>query len=422
MNAQRIRQRMSGNRRRGSLENLVRSRVGTQVFGTRDCLSCYPAVIDRDDLPVYCEATLSGVGWSMPEASTGSVGPFSMYSRFGVERWQCPSWYSGVTCGTEVVDQAMLSWRLDTVNLDTVNGTKTGTRVNPNTNKCLWTWGQGRVLNSYFHGAITGRAASSGPFDNWISIAPDLRAETHDLIYDLATGVLTDSGTDNLNLCGVEVGRLFTYHDTSTGNKMETVGWRHCRRNYGVSWAVSVGFYAGRYHWRLTCFGTWLWSYTNTAKRKVGSISYYGTPVSMVGTYAGPIFGKNTPGLDDIAGTRSQDCSLIETRNCGTIDLDSLHGRAVTQELVQNLATTPASSPPGHRLYRASGASVNFPSSITFSYLSEGRSNCRDLFNGSEIALALQTGNSDLDLGYYGSTFGLSVPSSATLRFVPEAI
>jgi len=420
MNAMQIRKRMSGNRRRGSLKNLVRSRVGTQVFGTRDCLSCYPAVIDRDDLPVYCEATLSGVGWSMPEASTGSVGPFSLYSSVGVNRWQCPSWYSGVTCGTEVLDQAVFSWRLDSFDVDNFNGTKTGTRVAPDSNKCFWTWGEGRVLNSYFHGAITGREASSGPLNNWVSIPPDLEAEVFDLDYDVNSGVLTDPGTDTLNLCGVEVDSIFSYNDSYFGHVMESVSWRHCRKNYGISWYVAAVNISGRYHWQLVCSASWLWCWLNTAKRKVGSITYFGTPVSIIGTYAAPIFGK-FPGFDNIAGTRSPGCG-VEAVNCGSIDLDSLTGQAVTQELVQNLATTPASSPPGHRLYRASGASVNFPSSITFSYLSEGRSNCRDLFNGSEIALALQTGNSDLDLGYYGSTFGLSLPSFATLRFVPEAI
>jgi hypothetical protein len=406
---------------------------GCGCCGEEDCLGCFPSVIEDPDLAMYCYVTAAGLSWGMPVLDTGSLGPFSLWNSFQGARWECPSWYSGggLVCGTEFLDSAMFEWRLDTVDVAGFNGTRKAVRIDPDTNKCYWSWSTGKVLNIYHRGSVIAWNAAA---DNAVSIEPEFQAELHDLVAGSVEGTIVDPGTDGLTgLCASDLTpEVHRFDDYFTYGE---IGWRKSRFLFGLNWHVTAVEISGVWKWLLTGSTGWAWTWRNTAKYKTGTVQGPTVgPYTRVGHYAArdAYGGTGTSSTLWRAGVRvpnHPDGSGMPNPACGVFlgavgavkpgDLLTPWGAPVTQEIIQNLATTPSSTPPGHRLWRGSGGSaIDFHNQIAFQYVSDDPINCAaDLFAESTIAMSLHAGLPDVDDGHYANSFGLSLPATCELQF-----
>lgn len=400
----------------------------------RDCLGCSPEQIANPDLPKYVYGSLSDVSWGMPSADSGSLGPYSLWNHTSGARWECPTWFSGVTCGTEFLDQATFEWRLDTVDVAGMNGTKKGVRVDPTANKCNWTWAQGKVLNVYHRGSVIG-TKTSGASVVPTSSEPKFSAELYDLVAGSMEGTLVDPGTDGLTgLCSSDPGEeIHSLNDFFTyGN----VGWRNSRYRFGISWSVNAAQVSGVWRWILTGSANWAWTWRNTAKYKTGTITGTQGTFSRVGLYAAqtvyggsgasptlwragvrvPLYPNVSSGMPTIPYCDTYTGPAFGTHP-GT--LTTVWGEAVTEETVRNLATSPSSTPPGHRLWRGTGGTaIDFHNQFSFQFASNDPIDCaRDLFTDYTINMTLLPGISDVDNGYFENSFGLSLPTTCSIHF-----
>jgi hypothetical protein len=370
----------------------------------------------------------------MPTLDSGTLGPFEMWNSFQGRRWECPTWYTGVVCGTKVLDSANFNWRLDTYDVANFNGTNKGVRILPETNKCIWTWSEGSVVNQYSRGAVIGTINPGGGV-TVISSEPKFEAEVYSLVPGATEGTIEDPGTDGLTgFCTSDPGEEI--HSFAAYTTFGTVGWRATRYKYGITWRVSAAQIAGVWRWLLTGDATWSWMWRNTAKYTTGTVSGAAGTFSRVGLHAAENVYGGTGGSDrnalGLAGTRSplypSGLSFPTGAICDTYsgptggvrpaNLMTVFAGAVTEETVRDLATTPASDPPGHRLWRGTGNSLNFHNQITFQYASDDPIACStDLFTGNTISMSLLPGLPNVDEGYYADSFGLSLPETCSIMF-----
>lgn len=384
----------------------------------RDCLSCIPNVVDDSDLPKYCYSTIDGLSWGMPELATGSLGPWALSNQtFGsIKRWNCPDWHPGLTggidsqCGTVIATDNTIDWRVDTLDVDNFNGLNQGVRVNPDSNKCYWTWYQGRVLNIYSRGAAHWCAAWPGT--SLVSVEPKFHAEAIDMVPGTVEGTIVDPGTDGLTgYCTADPGpNLRPCNDTYPGAH-GTPGWRRYRFKYGVSWQLNAQQVDSVWRWVLTGSATWSYLLRATTKYATGTLAgHYCLGIGGGWGRAG-VWHNYSP-----ATTGPPSCftgnNSIGAGGTTTADIP-------TEEIVRNLPTTPASSPSGHRLYRGGGVTtLNYNNQLRFQYASDDPIACQgDLFNFDVVQMSLLPGISDVDLGYFAGSYGLSLPATMSIQF-----
>lgn len=151
MNAQRIRSRMSGDRRRGSLSTLVRTRAGAGGRGDRvtefDCFGCIGRSSQVTDVRVNIGESLE---WDKPLYQACSI-PLRSYLIYGLN---CDLYGTGTPnpCGP-IVASGTTAVKFHSVGIDAFGGNLTLQR-NPS-GACSWKKRHVKLLQQVWHDATT---------------------------------------------------------------------------------------------------------------------------------------------------------------------------------------------------------------------------------------------------------------------------